>query len=118
MTASEALQPLAIESRLRCFTIEEAFSWDNWTFFGPDGIAVPDCGYHARETVDDDIGEQSENPPRGGLLSAVEKLVSERRRRSIFINALGLTALFHRRWQLFKLFRLFIYRRDEWLGGR
>jgi hypothetical protein len=50
---------------------------DNWTFFRPDGIAVPDCGYHARDMVDDDIGERHDNPPRGGLLNAVEKLVNE-----------------------------------------
>ena len=58
------------------FRIEKDFR-DHWTFFRPDGIAVPDCGYHARDMVDDDIGAQSENPPRGGLLSAVEKLVTE-----------------------------------------
>ncbi len=52
---------------------------NNWTFFRPDGIAVPDCGYHVRDMVDDDIGERYDNPPRGGLLSAVEKLVNEPR---------------------------------------
>jgi len=54
----------------------------NWSFFRPDGIAVPDCGYHSRDMLDDDIvyedqGERYDNPPRGGLLSAVEKLVNE-----------------------------------------
>jgi uncharacterized protein DUF222 len=63
------------------FRIEKDFQ-DHWTFFRPDGIAVPDCGYHARDMLDDDIvyedqGERYENPPRGGLLSAVEKLVNE-----------------------------------------
>ena len=31
----------------------------------------------ARDMLDDDIGERCQNPPRGGLLSAVEKLVNE-----------------------------------------
>ena len=68
------------------FRIDKDFH-DHWTFFRPDGIAIPDCGYHARDMLDDDIGyedivheghgERYENPPRGGLLSAVEKLVNE-----------------------------------------
>jgi len=54
----------------------------NWSFFRPDGIAVPDCGYHSRDMLDEGIGhvdqdQRYENPPRGGLLSAVEKLVNE-----------------------------------------
>ncbi|MGB5630476.1 MAG: DUF222 domain-containing protein [Woeseiaceae bacterium] len=56
------------------FRIEKDFQ-DNWAFFRPDGIAIPDCGYHARDMLDDDT--RYENPPRGGLLSAVEKLVNE-----------------------------------------
>ncbi len=58
------------------FRIDRDFR-DNWTFFRPDGIAVPDCGYHARDMVDDDTGGHYDNPPRGGLLSAMEKLVNE-----------------------------------------
>jgi hypothetical protein len=58
------------------FRIDKDFR-GNWTFFRPDGIAVPDCGYHSRDMVDGDIGERYDNPPRGGLLSAVEKLVNE-----------------------------------------
>ena len=58
------------------FRIDRDFR-NSWTFFRPDGIAVPDCGYHARDMVDDDIGERHANPPRGGLLSAMEKLVNE-----------------------------------------
>ncbi len=58
------------------FRIDRDFQ-NNWTFFRPDGIAVPDCGYHAQDMVDDDIGERYDHPPRGGLLSAVEKLVNE-----------------------------------------
>ncbi len=50
---------------------------DEWAFYRPDGIAVPDCGYFAIDMVDDDIDEALTNPPRGGLLSAVEKLVNE-----------------------------------------
>jgi hypothetical protein len=38
---------------------------------------VPDCGYHGRDLQDDDVGVLNSNPPRGGLLSAVEKLVNE-----------------------------------------
>ncbi len=58
------------------FRIDRDFR-NHWTFFRPDGIAVPDCGYHARDMVDDDTGERHDDPPRGGLLSAVEKLVNE-----------------------------------------
>jgi len=36
---------------------------DNWCFIRPDGIAVPDCGYH--------------NPPARGFLSVAEKSVRE-----------------------------------------
>ena len=62
------------------FRIDRDFN-DNWTFYRPDGIAVPECGYHARDMVDEDLGERRfehfGHPPRGGLLSAVEKLVNE-----------------------------------------
>ena len=63
------------------FRINQNFQ-GNWSFYRPDGIAVPDCGYHSRDMVDDDIvyegqGERYDNPPRGGLLSAMEKLVNE-----------------------------------------
>jgi len=63
------------------FRVEKDFQ-DHWTFFRPDGIAVPDCGYHSRDMIDEGIGyedpsQRYENPPRGGLLSAVEKLVNE-----------------------------------------
>jgi hypothetical protein len=60
----------------RGFRIDKDFR-DRWTFYRPDGIAVPDCGYHARDLVDDDMDAPNSNPPRGGLLSAVEKLVNE-----------------------------------------
>ena len=50
------------------FRIEKDFQ-DRWYFMRPDGIAVPECGYHSRDSY--------ENPPRGGLLSVAEKLVSE-----------------------------------------
>ena len=58
------------------FRIDRDFQ-DHWTFFRPDGIAVPDCGYHSRDMVDDDLGAQYDNPPRGGLLCVVERLVNE-----------------------------------------
>lgn len=47
------------------FRIQKDFK-DRWFFVRPDGIAVPDCGYHSRS-----------NPPAGGLLSMVERRVSE-----------------------------------------
>ena len=49
------------------FTIQKDFL-DNWTFFRPDGIAVPQVGY---------VSKVDENPPAGGLLSSVENLASE-----------------------------------------
>ncbi len=58
------------------FRIDRDFQ-GNWSFFRPDGIAVPDCGYQSHDMVDVDMVERYDNPPRGGLLSAVEKLVNE-----------------------------------------
>jgi len=58
------------------FRIDQDFQ-GNWAFYRPDGVAVPECGYHSRDMVDDDRGECYDHPPRGGLLSAVEKLVNE-----------------------------------------
>jgi len=37
---------------------------DNWSFFRPDGIAVPDCGYYSQDTVDEDLGKRYDNPPQ------------------------------------------------------
>jgi len=62
------------------FRIDRDFR-DRWAFYRPDGIAVPECGYYARDMVDEDLGERRVehfgHPPRGGLLNAVEKLVNE-----------------------------------------
>jgi hypothetical protein len=49
------------------FRIDRDFR-DDWAFFRPDGIAVPDVGYVSR--LDD-------NPPEGGLLSVAESCVRE-----------------------------------------
>ena len=49
------------------FRIEKNFL-ENWTFFRPDGIAVPEAGYVSR--VD-------ENPPAGRVLSVAESSVRE-----------------------------------------
>ena len=53
------------------FRIERDFM-DNWTFVRPDGIAVPHSGYHEQ-----DFSDVVDNPPRGGLLSVAERVVSE-----------------------------------------
>ncbi len=58
------------------FRIDRDFN-DDWAFFRPDGIAVPRAGYYSIDMVDDELGENTTNPPRGGLLSAMEKLVNE-----------------------------------------
>ena len=59
------------------FRIQKNFA-NEWAFYRPDGIAVPDCGYFAIDMVDyDGNGDATLDPPRGGLLSAVEKLVNE-----------------------------------------
>ena len=49
------------------FSISKDFL-DNWAFFRPDGIAVPQVGY---------VSSVGENPPAGGLLSVAENFVSE-----------------------------------------
>ncbi len=46
-----------------------------WTFYRPDGIAVPHCGYHAVDQQDDaveSITDPVNNPPRGGLMNAAD----------------------------------------------
>ena len=59
------------------FRIQTRTFQDQWTFYRPDGVAVPELGYHAIDMVDKTTGEMLEYPPRGGLLNAVEKLVNE-----------------------------------------
>ena len=49
------------------FRIDKDFL-DRWTFYRPDGIAVPEVGY---------VSGSDENPPAGGLLSVAENLVGE-----------------------------------------
>jgi len=61
------------------FHVEKDFQ-NRWYFVRPDGIAVPEAGYHARDVIDEETGEIStvhDNPPAGGLLSMIEKRVSE-----------------------------------------
>jgi hypothetical protein len=78
------------------FQIETDFQ-DNWFFKRPDGIAVPEVGYHSRDMLDTEIGEISNlhnnppagvlesgeisspynNPPAGALLSIAENFVKE-----------------------------------------
>ncbi|MDH3619604.1 MAG: HNH endonuclease [Gammaproteobacteria bacterium] len=53
------------------FRIEKDFN-DNWYFVRPDGIAVPQAGYHEQ-----DFSDVVDNPPRGGFLSVAERVVSE-----------------------------------------
>lgn len=53
------------------FRIEKDFQ-DQWIFIRPDGIAVPEAGYHSRDVID-----MYDPPPAGGLLSIMEKQVSE-----------------------------------------
>ena len=53
---------------------------NHWFFRRPDGRAVPNCGYQARDMTDDDIGDISDllnNPPAGGLLTDAKTFVSE-----------------------------------------
>ncbi len=57
------------------FRIEKDFT-DSWVFKRPDGTAVPTVGYYSNDMLDEDCGENS-NPPRGGLLGALEKVVNE-----------------------------------------
>jgi hypothetical protein len=59
------------------FSIERDYR-NQWFFRRPDGRAVPDCGYHAEDIVDhEEISEQVNNPPSGGLLNGPRSLVSE-----------------------------------------
>jgi len=68
------------------FAIERDYQ-DRWFFKRPDGRAVPACGYHTRDIMDDDIEEVSRqagprselfnNPPAGGLLTIADNFVSE-----------------------------------------
>ena len=61
------------------FTIQRDYQ-NRWFFKRPDGRAIPACGYHARDMMDDDVEEISElfnNPPAGGLLTVADNLLSE-----------------------------------------
>lgn len=59
------------------FRIEKDFR-DDWYFMRPDGIAVPACGYHYRDRIDEDTGELLQNEaPAGVLLSVAERTVEE-----------------------------------------
>jgi hypothetical protein len=49
------------------FRIDKDFR-DNWAFFRPDGIAVPEVGY---------VSRMDEDPPAGGLLNVAESFVRE-----------------------------------------
>jgi hypothetical protein len=60
----------------RGFRIQKDFN-DAWYFVRPDGVAVPEIGYHARDLADEELDGAYVNPPRGGLLSALEKVVQE-----------------------------------------
>ncbi|NNF50725.1 MAG: DUF222 domain-containing protein [Woeseiaceae bacterium] len=58
------------------FRIEKDFN-DAWYFVRPDGVAVPDAGYHALDMIEEGIDSGFWDPPRGGLLSALEKVAQE-----------------------------------------
>ena len=61
------------------FRIETDFQ-DNWIFLRPDGIAVPETGYHSRDMLDTETEEISglyNNPPAGALLNGAENFVKE-----------------------------------------
>ncbi len=61
------------------FRVETDFQ-GNWIFLRPDGIAVPETGYHARDMLDAETGEISSSynkTPAGALLSAAENSVNE-----------------------------------------
>jgi hypothetical protein len=49
------------------FRIDRDFM-DNWAFFRPDGVGVPEVGY---------VSRMDEYPPAGGLLSVAESFVKE-----------------------------------------
>jgi hypothetical protein len=56
------------------FRIDKDYQ-DRWTFYRPNGIAVPQCGYHIADMTDDDVDEitsTANHPPRGGFLSGVD----------------------------------------------
>lgn len=77
------------------YTIDRDYQ-NQWFFKRPDGKAIPDCGYSAKDMLDDDIGHDDDelsrragprsrpagsrskllnNPSREGLLSDMEKTV-------------------------------------------
>jgi hypothetical protein len=59
------------------FSIGRDFQ-NRWFFMRPDGIAVPDSGYHSRDLFETSNASATfDLPPAGGLLSTVDKHVSE-----------------------------------------
>jgi hypothetical protein len=60
------------------FRIERDYQ-NHWFFKRPDGRAVPTCGYHARDTIDDTVSEIStsyNHPSAEGLLTRVKSFGS------------------------------------------
>jgi hypothetical protein len=61
------------------FRIETNFQ-GNWYFVRPDGIAVPETGYHPRDIIDieeDEFSDSYNKTPAGVLLSVAENSVKE-----------------------------------------
>ncbi len=55
------------------FRIEKDYQ-DRWFFKRPDGHAVPQCGYHPEDMIDDDVNENdSTNPSAEGLLNTLQQ---------------------------------------------
>jgi hypothetical protein len=66
----------------RGFRIDKDYQ-DRWCFKRPDGIAVPHCGYHCDDMIDQDIHEISKSlkhPSADVLLTRPEKLRINRMR--------------------------------------
>jgi hypothetical protein len=65
------------------FRIERDYH-DRWFFKRPDGRAVPACGYHTKDMIDDEIGSSIDelstlykHPSAEGLLTSVDNVVSD-----------------------------------------
>ena len=61
------------------FTIDRDFQ-NRWFFRRPGGAAVPECGYHGRDMIDDETGDVSgllNNPSAEGLSGKLNKPVAQ-----------------------------------------
>jgi hypothetical protein len=58
------------------FRIERDFQ-NKWCFVRPNGVAVPQCGYHSRDMIDEGTSSTIGIPPAGGMMRSSRNFAAE-----------------------------------------